>query len=490
MPFQPEAYPPGSEPILKDESGAMWTPLYSHPCSFSVATFDEVMMNLIRNPNINSNHLFRADILLEVPYTPNFAHDASAPPRIAHFDGYDLKTVMIRQLIPRNSLVDKRLDQTCLIYRQIDESETKSMVVYLPHISSPSESPFYHPAVRGISFLHRFAPHSQDGVISIHYSFFASEPRTPFLDRTAQRLLAVLHKHGQGLAAGYVKRVHHDAILPQAIVQDTYARLKAKYARALIAAWVEVTDPIKHVFEDLGIAAFLIELWAEMYPSKSDFPGFVDIGCGNGLLIRILIEEGYVGWGFDARRRKSWNTYSPEAQENLKELVLIPNCVRKEPISERSLQVAPATDSKEPNPGTHSGEFSAGTFIISNHADELTPWTPILATMSQSPFMMIPCCSHNLTGSKFRAPPKDPTTSSSAYASLVAWVTKLAGDCGWEVEKEMLRIPSTRNTALLGRKRTKTYSEVDVAQILETYGGAAGWEGNAMKLVRSGPRGH
>lgn len=490
MSFQPEVYPLGGEPILNDDSGSFWAPLYRHSCSFSAETFAEVMMNLIRNPNINSNHLFRADMLLQVPYTPDFTSDASTSPKIVHFDGFDLNTVIIRRLIPRNMVVDKPLDQTCLLYGRMDEIETKSLVVYLPHISSASESPFYHPAVRGIAFLHNFTPRCQDGIISIHYSFFDSESQSPFLNRTAQRLLAVLHKHGQGLAAGYVKRVHHDTILPQATVQNTYARLKAKYAKKVIAAWVEVTDPTKHVFEDLGIAAFLIELWAEMYPCKSDFPGFVDIGCGNGLLVSLLVEEGYLGWGFDARRRKSWATYSPDAQECLKELVLIPKFVRREATEERNVPGASSTNC-ELNPGIHSGEFPTGTFIISNHADELTPWTPILATMSLSPFLMIPCCSHNLTGSRFRAPPpKDAAASSSSYASLVAWVIKLAGDCGWEVEKEILRIPSTRNTALLGRRRTTKYSKIDIAHILESYGGAAGWESNAMKLVKSGPRGH
>lgn len=491
MSFQPQVYPPGSDELLEDESGASWTPLYWHACSFSAETFKEVMMNLIKNPNINSNHLFRADILLDVLYTPDLIHNISAPLKIAHFEGYDLNTVMIRRLIPRNTLVDKPLDQTCLLYGRKDDLETKSLVVYLPHISSPSESPFYHPAVRGIAFLHTFSPSSQAGVVSIHYSFFASEPQTPLLDRTAHHLFAILHKHGQGLAAGYVKRVQHDVILPQAVVQNTYARLKAKYARALIAAWVEATDPTKHVFEDLGIAAFLIELWAEMYLSRSDFPGFVDIGCGNGLLAHILVEEGYSGWGFDARRRKSWSTYSPKAQGCLKELVLIPNSVRKETRKGLDIPRPSATDGEGVIPGIHSGEFPKGTFIISNHADELTPWTPILSTISESPFMMIPCCSHNLTGARFRAPPpKETGASSSAYASLVAWVTKLAADCGWEVEKEMLRIPSTRNTALIGRRRTTNFSEVDVPRILVDYGGAAGWEDNAMKLVKSGPRGH
>ncbi|TVY85679.1 tRNA (uracil-O(2)-)-methyltransferase, partial [Lachnellula willkommii] len=329
-------------------------------------------------------------------------------------------------------------------------------------------------------------------------------------------LLRVLHKHGQGLSTGYVKRVQHDVVLPQAVVQNTYARLKAKYAKALCESWSESTDPTKHVFEDLGIAAFLIELWREMYDG-GPFPGFVDIGCGNGLLVHILLEEGYAGWGFDARRRKSWATWSEAAQENLKELVLIPSIIQTagSGSGDRDLDTEAGKGGQGgEGVGIHNGIFPTGTFIISNHADELTPWTPILATLSSSPFIMIPCCSHALSGSRFRAPPPPPppskpipstpnpqkptNTSISAFASLVAWVSNIAEDCGWVVEKEMLRIPSTRNTALIGRRRTVDVDvdvdvgkrELDMKDVVRKYGGAEGWEGNAMKLVSGVLRGH
>lgn len=398
-------------------------------------------------------------------------------PRITQFLGFTLKTVMIRTLIPRNMLIDKPLDQSCLIYERVLESgETASLVVYLPHTSSAAETPFYHPAVHGIGFLHKFCPQSKDRTISIHYSFFDSEPRSEKLERTAQHLLAILYKHGQGLASGYVKKVHHGVILPQAVVQNTYARLKAKYGRTLCQGWIEDTDPGKHVFEDLGIAAFLIELWAEIYKDKP-FPGFVDIGCGNGLLVHILLGEGYSGWGFDARRRKSWSSWSEKAQENLKELVLIPSIIQ--------------SDKNMLGVGVHDGTFPKGSFIISNHADELTPWTPILATFSKSPFMVIPCCSHALSGARFRAaPPKGAAKSTSAYASLVAWVSTLAKECGWEVEKEMLRIPSTRNAALIGRFRVQPYEDIDLEGLIQKNGGSAGWQENALKLVKSATRGH
>jgi tRNASer (uridine44-2'-O)-methyltransferase len=404
------------------------------------------------------------------------------------------------------------LDQTCLFYDQAaDSGENLTLVIYLPHISSAAESPFYHPPVHGIGFLHIFDPQKKQGTVSIHYSFFESEPRSVKLERTAQHLLAILYKHGQGLANGYVKRVKHDVIITQSKVQNTYARLKAKYARSLIRAWVESTDPGKHVFEDLGIAAFLIELWGEIYEDKA-FPGFVDIGCGNGLLVHILVEEAYSGWGFDARRRKSWSIWSAKAQENLKEMVLIPSILRKK----QTLSDTSNSESQVANPvsklpeftlkipcgdrvstkeiaevGIHDGIFPKGTFIISNHADELTPWTPILANISESFFMMIPCCSHALSGAPFRAPPpKGPGASNSTYASLVAWASKLAKDCGWKVEKEMLRIPSTRNTALIGRYREIPFPDVDVVDLVNANGGAVGWEENALKLVKSAVRGH
>ncbi|KAL2068970.1 hypothetical protein VTL71DRAFT_15308 [Oculimacula yallundae] len=509
MPFTPDPVPSGTAPTLEESSGEIWTPLYTHSCSFPPEIFRETMLNLIRNPNLNSNHLFRADIALDRPFEGEVEFESDIEPRIAQFRGFTLQNVMVRTMIPRNVLVDKPLDQTCMFYRRVtEEGEILSLVIYLPHISSPSESPFYHPAVHGIGFLHTFNPTTKQGVVSIHYSFFESEPRSEKLERTALHLLATTHKHGQGSAAGYIKRVHHDVILPQAQVQNTYARLKSKYARDLVQRWVEVTDPGKHVFEDLSIAAFLIELWAEMYKGK-EFPGFVDIGCGNGLLVHILIEEGYSGWGFDARKRKSWQAWSSRAEENLKELVLIPSIIQTTPSCPPPDTTLPSTEVPNPSsasgmpkisdlsifkdqqtPGTHNGIFPKGTFIVSNHADELTPWTPLLANISECPFMMIPCCSHALTGTRFRAPAPKDGSSSSAYASLVVWVTSLAKDCGWEVEKEMLRIPSTRNTALIGRRRLIAFDDVNVADLISANGGADGWEENAMKLVKSSARGH
>ncbi|KAM0281588.1 hypothetical protein ACHAQH_003457 [Verticillium albo-atrum] len=486
--FEPDGYALDAESLFEDESGAFWHPVYQHECSFNSDFFEEVMMNMIKNPNVNTKWLFRADILHDTG--DDAISGEEHQPQTIHLKGYDTKRALVRRLIPRNPRRDNPLDQTCLFLRQVEGSKTRIVVLYIPHESSADDMPFYHPKVRGVAQLHEWDANEARGIVSIHYWHFP--PGEPGLDpgtdpeklkRTAQMLLSVLHKHGQGKAAGYVKRVHHDVVIPQARFQDRYSTLKLKYAAGLVKDWAEVTDPLKHVFEDLGIAAFLIELWADLYKDQP-FPGFVDIGCGNGLLVYILLLEGYAGWGFDARERKSWATYGKPATgetDILKRLVLLPDLAAPD-------DSAVTAEERE---SLHDGTFPTGTFIISNHADELTPWTPILAMLSESPFIAIPCCSHDLGGAKYRAPPpRDKTKSTSAFSSLVDWVSQIAADCGWKVETEMLRIPSTRNTALLGRVRTTPAAEVDARAVVAKYGGTADYYKNAINLTRSKARGH
>lgn len=118
--------------------------------------------------------------------------------------------------------------------------------------------------------------------------------------------------------------------------------------------------------------------------------------------------------------------------------------------------------------------FKPGTFLIGNHADELTPWVPVLSTVhSLSGYINIPCCAWSFDAkyersktSLYPLPPKLAITSEefvlslnmgaqgeggSSYSMYRTWLAYLSLHCGWEVECEVLRIPSTRNWALVGR---------------------------------------
>jgi tRNASer (uridine44-2'-O)-methyltransferase len=49
------------------------------------------------------------------------------------------------------------------------------------------------------------------------------------------------------------------------------------------------TDPEKFIHEDVAIASYLILAWRHF---KVDVKYFVDLGCGNGLLVYILNDQG------------------------------------------------------------------------------------------------------------------------------------------------------------------------------------------------------
>lgn len=82
--------------------------------------------------------------------------------------------------------------------------------------------------------------------------------------------------------------------------------------------WPECTDPQKFIHEDVAIAAYLILVWhkerEELKLGEDYKQSFIDIGCGNGLLVYLLASEGYPGKGIDIRARKIWSCYPSEIQ--------------------------------------------------------------------------------------------------------------------------------------------------------------------------------
>ena len=167
--------------------------------------------------------------------------------------------------------------------------------------------------------------------------------------------------------------------------------------------------------------------------------------CGNGLLTHILTSEGYQGFGIDVRARTSWDHYPSSTQASLKVHAFNPT------VNDRESQMY----------------FKTGVFVIGNHADEMTPWLPVVSTFyDASGYISIPCCSWAFDAKYDRSrTPLYPLPNvdfantlnlggdgshKSSYSMYRIWLASLSLHCGWEVECEMLRIPSTRNWAIVG----------------------------------------
>ena len=168
-------------------------------------------------------------------------------------------------------------------------------------------------------------------------------------------------------------------------------------------------------------------------------------------MTHILITEGYSGQGFDLRARTSWSHYPENTQQHLHVEALNPT------------KLSTGDETSHPF-------LSPGVFIIGNHADELTPWVPVLSTLCEaSGYLSIPCCAWAFDA-KFERSKHIPYplsialkdfedslylggdgSNTSAYSQYRIWLASLSQHCGWKVESESLRIPSTRNWALIGR---------------------------------------
>lgn len=204
-----------------------------------------------------------------------------------------------------------------------------------------------------------------------------------------------------------------------------YCKLKEKYGTKLIKNWPESTDPTKFVYEDIAIAAYLLLLWEnERFEKKTtNLQSFLDLGCGNGLLVHILFNEGHRGLGIDLRRRKIWDLYPPETP--LQVSTVVPS----------STTVYPEVD-----------------WIIGNHSDELTPWIPIIAARSSNNcrFFLLPCCPYELNGAKYQRY----CASKSQYSEYIDYVRSICVQCGFTTHLDKLRIPSTKRICLIGWERT------------------------------------
>ncbi|GAA5967779.1 hypothetical protein JCM3765_001437 [Sporobolomyces pararoseus] len=516
---------------LSSSSSTSWIPVHSIPASqYPLECFVKTLIELIHFPEHSSSTILRADILADENFeeqshsTEKGKGKERAIEQQYDIEGYELKRRIRRKILPKRPQFDHSMEQECLIYTRqhassssldTPEDSTEALVLFVVDLelleqeTGKKEPPYYHPQVSTLAF--RYLPASLDSSLSSPPSATLridlvplpsnslSAPLNPQdrLFRTCLSLLRTIDKVSKGFNTGYEKRVNHDLLVPKERVQDVYQRLKSKYSstiasiddpspritfpRFLASSWAEKTDPSKHVFEDVAICAWLICLWEKIYSvrrSEKDGVergepegGFVDVGCGNGLLVYLLNSEGYKGYGLDLRERKSWSLYTP-----------IPD-LRVTSLSPPTLLRSSISNSTPP--------FPPNSFLIGNHADELTPWIPLFAALTPgSAWLNIPCCLHDLTG-RFETktysipaqyldslPYSSPTSDSSAlkidahpllypfyhptpsylnetsrYGSYQLFLAHLSLLCGFLPEREALRIPSTKNYGLVGRTR-------------------------------------
>ncbi|XP_023109200.2 probable tRNA (uracil-O(2)-)-methyltransferase isoform X2 [Felis catus] len=203
----------------------------------------------------------------------------------------------------------------------------------------------------------------------------------------------------------------------------TYQALKEKH-KDMVKVWPEVTDPEKFVYEDVAIAAYLLILWEEERAELglTAKQSFVDLGCGNGLLVHILSTEGHPGKGIDVRRRKIWDVYGPQT------------CLEEGAITPSDETLFPDVD-----------------WVIGNHSDELTPWIPVIAARSNYScrFFVLPCCFFDFVGKYARR-----QSRKTQYREYLDFVTEVGLACGFHVQEDRLRIPSTKRVCLIGKRRT------------------------------------
>ncbi|EFA84371.1 hypothetical protein PPL_03449 [Heterostelium album PN500] len=244
-------------------------------------------------------------------------------------------------------------------------------------------------------------------------------------------LLEKLNKWGVGHEAGYKKRVYHDCIIPKDVYLDNYERLKSKYKNWAVG-WEDVTktDPQKFVFEDIAIAAYIISLFHLENQDRNtpDYKqSFVDLGCGNGFLVNILNLEGYPGIGIDLRCRKVWKKYDESVQKNLIEHGIQPK----------------------------DQSYTEYDWIIGNHSDELTPWIPYIASKSKKQrFFLLPCCFFNFMN-KFQ----DNDKKIGQYMTYLNYIERVSNQCGFNVIRDAMRIPSTKNVVFISSQRSPDITE-------------------------------
>ncbi|KAI8378807.1 hypothetical protein EDC96DRAFT_493237 [Choanephora cucurbitarum] len=327
----------------------------------------------------------------------------------------------LRRLIP------KRKQKDAVLHEKVElvETDEEARIVFTPLVKDANDIPYYYPKVQSYSLIYTFTkdePDQEKGLLKLEIVPLVALEIDAKMQYAYKTILHKLFKWCIQAKLGYKKKAHHDVLVPKETYQDMYHYMKSKYGPQLVKNWTEKTDPKKFVYEDIAIATYLICLWKQEEKKTERKQTFVDLGCGNGLLTFLLVSEGYQGYGLDIADRKIWPTL----------------CKTKDMLRVETLYPAETA-------------FPNTEWLIGNHADELVPWIPIMAQKSgeSCKFVVIPCCFYGLDGTRSLAL----SCPEGKYRAYTDYVKDIAMKAGFVCEEDYLRIPSTKNIAIVGRTR-------------------------------------
>jgi tRNASer (uridine44-2'-O)-methyltransferase len=221
---------------------------------------------LINHPEYNSTLILRSETLHEYdgviePFPDGVPYLQDA--------GLQLTKCIHRKILPRRPGRDASMEQFCSLYAPAPTCSTSdcgelgpiSTMILTPII--PEDGlPYYHPRVSHIAF--RFNIDTSSLSVEVDPLPDTSVEPGSKLYRTAQSLLETLHRYFYGFANSYRKKMIHDVIVPRNEYQDLYLVMRERW-KSYVQDWKEVTDPAKHVFEDVGIATWLMLFWRETF---------------------------------------------------------------------------------------------------------------------------------------------------------------------------------------------------------------------------------
>ncbi|KAG1075991.1 hypothetical protein G6F42_025560 [Rhizopus arrhizus] len=78
--------------------------------------------------------------------------------------------------------------------------------------------------------------------------------------------------------------------------------------------------------------------------------------------------------------------------------------------------------------------------------------------------MVIPCCFYGLDGTRSLSLPSSETVGK--YRAYTDYIKDIAVKAGFQVEEDYLRIPSTKNIAIIGRARQQ-HQDADLTQSID-----------------------